>query len=181
MFAPTLKLPLLGAALVAVALAGCATMTVRSYAEKGATFPHYQTYMWGPADELTTGDPRLDNNPFFHDRVRADVEKLLAARGFKKQMAAPADLTVHYHASFRDRIDVNGIDREYGYCEDVDSCRPYISEAGTLTIDLVDTKTKRLAWRGWAEGTVNGVIDNQAWMEKQIDEAVTKIVESIPR
>ncbi len=181
MFAPTLKLPLLGAALIAVALAGCATMTVRSYAEKGATFPHYQTYMWGPADELTTGDPRLDNNPFFHDRVRADVEKLLAARGFKKQRAAPVDLTVHYHASFRDRIDVNGIDREYGYCENVDSCRPYISEAGTLTIDLVDTKTKRLAWRGLAEGIVNGVIENQAWMEKQIDEAVTRIVESIPR
>ena len=181
MFAPTLKLRLLGTALVALALAGCATMTVRSYSEKGATFPHYETYMWGPADELTTGDPRLDNNPFFHERVRADVEKLLAARGFKKVTAAPGDLIVHYHASFRDRIDVNGIDREYGYCEEVDTCRPYVSEAGTLTIDLVDAKAKRLAWRGWAEGTVNGVIENQDYMEKKIDDAVAKIGENIPR
>ncbi|MEO8677631.1 MAG: DUF4136 domain-containing protein [Vicinamibacterales bacterium] len=181
MFAPTLKLRLIGAAFVAAALAGCASMTVRSYTERGAQFPHYTTYIWGTPDELTTGDPRLDNNPFFRDRVRADVDRLLAERGFKKVMAAPADLIVHYHASFHDRIDVNGIDREYGYCEDVDSCRPYIAEAGTLTIDLVDAKAKRLAWRGWAEGTVDGMVENQAYMEKKVDDAVTRIVENIPR
>ena len=180
MFAPTLKLRILAITLFAPALTACATMSVRSYAERGAQFPHYQIYMWGPADQLTTGDPRLDNNPFFHERIQADVDKLLAARGYKKVMTAPSDLTVHYHASIVQRVDVNGVDREYGYC-DADECRPYVSEAGTLAIDLVDSRTKRLAWRGWAESTVDGVIDNQAWMEKKIDDAVARIVENIPR
>ena len=181
MFAPTVKLRFLVIALVAAVGAGCATMTAHSYVEKGAQFPHYTTYMWGTPDQMTTGDPRLDNNPFFQERIRGDVDKLLAARGFKKQLAAPADLIVHYHASFRDRIDVNGVDREYGYCEDPDTCRPYVSRAGTLTIDLVDARAKRLAWRGWSEGTVEGMIDDQKWMEKKLDDAVTKIVDGIPR
>ena len=56
-----------------------------------------------------------------------------------------------------------------------------MSDAGTLTIDLVDSNSKRLAWRGWAEGSVDGVVDNQAGMEKKIDDAVTRIVEGVPR
>lgn len=180
MFTQSVKARALAIAIVAVALAGCATMQVSSYVERGATFPHYQTYMWGPADQLATGDPRLDNNPFFNERIQADVEKQLAGRGFMKVNVAPADLTVHYHASFHDRIDVNGVDREYGYC-DAEDCRPYVSEAGTLTIDLVDARTKRLAWRGWAEGTMDGVIDDQAQMERKIHDAVTHIVEGIPK
>ncbi len=32
-----------------------------------------------------------------------------------------------------------------------------------------------------AEGAVNGVIGNQKWMEEKIDEAVTRILERLPR
>jgi len=38
-----------------------------------------------------------------------------------------------------------------------------------------------LIWRGWAEGSIEGVIDNQTWMESRIDEAVAKILERLPR
>ena len=77
-------------------------------------------------------------------------------------------------------IEVDGVDRAYGYCE-AEECRPYVAEAGTLTIDLVDTRTNRVIWRGWSEGIVDGVIDNQAWLEKRIDDAVTRIVDNVPR
>jgi len=168
------------AALIAVASMGCATLNVRSYAERGAAFTRYHTYTWGPADELTTGDPRLDANPFFHGRIQADVEQRLAARGFEKVQSGSADLTVHYHANLRQRVDVGGVDRGFGYC-DADECRPYVSEAGTVTIDLVDARTRRLVWRGWVEGTLDGVVDNQSWMERKIDDAVARIVDTIPR
>jgi hypothetical protein len=56
-----------------------------------------------------------------------------------------------------------------------------VYDAGTLLIDLVDARTNRLVWRGWAEGSVDGVIDNQEWMEARIDEAVTRILERLPR
>ena len=75
--------------LAAFAFSSCATMGVSSYIETGADIARYQTYGWASAGTLSTGDPRLDNNPFFHERLQTDVERQLAARGFEKTAAAP--------------------------------------------------------------------------------------------
>jgi Domain of unknown function (DUF4136) len=50
-----------------------------------------------------------------------------------------------------------------------------------LFIDLVDARTDRLVWRGWARGNIDGVIDDQDWMEQSIDEAVARIMRELPR
>jgi hypothetical protein len=159
--------------------AGCATMNVNSYAERGADLRQYRTYNWGPPDTRSTGDPRLDNNPFFDERVRAQVEEQLARRGFSKGASARSDLLVHYHASVSQDIDIRQLDRSTSYCANHD-CKPFIYDKGTLFVDLVDSRTDKLVWRGWAEGSVDGVIDNQAWMESRIDEAVAKILARLP-
>lgn len=166
------------AAIAAAALAGCATMNVRSYVARNADFNRYTTYAWGPADVMSTGDPRLDNNTFFRARLQTDVNAGLAARGFEQADAESADLLVHYHMSVTQRIDVNEIDQKYGYCED---CRPSVYDAGTLTLDLVDTRTGRLVWRGWAERSIEGVLEKQEWVERQIDDAVARILARLPR
>jgi hypothetical protein len=57
------------------ALAGCATMRVGSFVERGTNFTVYRTYAWASDAQLSTGDPRLDNNEFFQTRLRAAVEK----------------------------------------------------------------------------------------------------------
>jgi Domain of unknown function (DUF4136) len=168
-------------AAASIALTGCAPMRVNSYVERGVDLAQYHTYDWDPAaDQLVTGDPRLDDNPFFHERVQADVDRQLATRGFEKTATGVPDLRIHYHVSVRQRLDVNGADRDRGYCRGND-CRPYVYEAGTLLLDLVDTHTSRVVWRGWAEGSVDGLIDDQKWMEQQIDDAVTRILAGIPR
>jgi len=165
--------------LVALVLAGCAAMTVSSYVEQGADFTRYRTYNWAPDDQLSTGDPRLDNNPFFQAQVRQSVEGELARRGYAKATSAP-DVIVHYHANVTDTVDASAIDREAGYCDE-NSCRPFVYEAGTLVLDLVDARTERLVWRGWAKDTFDGIIENQDWMEERIGEAVAKIMERLPR
>ena len=55
-----------------------------------------------------------------------------------------------------------------------------IRGAGTLFIDLVDRRTNRLVWRGWAAGSIEGLIDDQAWLEKRIDETVARIMLRLP-
>lgn len=120
---------------------------------------------------------RLDNNEFFQERVKTAVEKGLDARGLEKTTSGTADVVVHYHASVTQRVDANGVDERYGYGED---CRPFVFDAGTLTLDVVDARTNRLVWRGWAESSIDGVIDNQQWLERRIDEAVTRILERFP-
>lgn len=171
----TLRLAAAGAA--ALLLAGCATLHVRSYVQPGADFERYRTYGWGAPDTFTTGDPRLDGNTFFRDRLQAGVDARLASRGLEQADAGAADLLLHYHMNITQRIDVNEIDEKYGYCND---CQPAAYDAGTLTLDLIDASTGRLVWRGWAERSIEGVFDRQDWMERQIDEAVAGILERLP-
>jgi hypothetical protein len=60
-----------GLSMVALALAGCATLRVNSYVEeRGADFARYRSYAWAEREAFSTGDPRLDNNRFFSQPSR---------------------------------------------------------------------------------------------------------------
>lgn len=168
---------ILGVTSAALALAACATMRVNSFVERGTNFNALRTYSWAPAAQLATGDPRLDNNEFFQARLQAAVEKGLSARGLEKAESGQPDFVLHYHASVSQRVDAGGLDDKYGYCED---CRPSVFDAGTLTLDVVDVRTNRLVWRGWAESTFDGVVDNQQWLERRIDDGVARILQTFP-
>jgi hypothetical protein len=175
------KMTFLFTAMAALATAGCATMLVSSHIERDATFADYVTYDWGPPDNLPVGDPRLDNNPFFNDYLQGAIEKKMAAKGFERAVTGTPDLLVHYHASVHQKLDVYEVDSRYGYC--YGNCQPQVVdyELGTLIIDIVDTKTSKVIWRGWAQDTMNGVIDDQDRLEKQVGEGVTKMMMLLPR
>ncbi len=97
-------------------------------------------------------------------------------RGFEKSDSP--DMLIHYHASVSQEIHV---------IHDEDSQQsseagiPEVYDAGTLLIDLVDASSHRLLWRAWAEDSFDGVIDNQAWMEQKIDQAVARILAQLPQ
>ena len=44
----------------------------------------------------------------------------------------------------------------------------------------VDSRSNRLLWRGWAERGLEGVIDDQTWMDEVVDDAVRRIMERFP-
>jgi hypothetical protein len=161
---------------------GCAsTMNVSSHVQSGLDFEQYRTYDWGPADALPTGDARLDKNPFFQDHVEGAVDKQLASRGLERSAPGKADLLIHYHASIDRRLNVNVADRQYGYCYQ-DDCPAYVSEyeAGTLVVDVVDTRTNRVIWRSWAQDSVEPMLNNADTMERKINEGVTRMMERFP-
>lgn len=165
--------------ILALAASGCVTMSVSSHLERNTDFTQYRTWDWGPADTLPTGDPRLDSNPFFKDHFEGAVEKALVTKGLRRAaVGTQADLIVHYHANISQRFQVNepspncGTDCEVSVIE---------YDQGTLVIDMVDGKTTRLVWRGWAQDSVNGTIDRQDRLEQQINEAVTKMMARFPR
>jgi hypothetical protein len=162
--------------------AGCATLTVSSHIERGVDFRQYATYDWGPPDNLPIGDPRLDNNPFFADRLQGAVEKALAANGYERAAGSPPDLLVHYHANVMQRFDVNAADQPYGYCYG-DNCEARVVEfeEGTLVVDLIDTKTNKVVWRGWAQDTMTGVIDHQDRLDQKVDDGITKMMRRLPQ
>jgi hypothetical protein len=165
--------------LSASVVAGCATLTVDSHLARDVDMRSFRTFDWALADTASTGDPRLDNNRFFDERVRRQVETELTRRGFERGDSNTPQLMVHYHMKVGQRFDMRTMDHAYGYCEAVD-CRPDVYDAGTLVVDLVDPRSNRLIWRGWAEGSFEGVIDNQEWLEKRIDETVARIMDRLP-
>jgi hypothetical protein len=166
-----------GLVLAVVFAAACAAMNIGSFVQRGFDMSLVRTFEWAPAEHLQTGDPRLDNNQFFQRYVKAAVERELAARGLERADPGMADVVVHYHASVTQRVDTAGADEKYGACED---CRPSVFDAGTLTLDLVDAGTNRLVWRGWAERSIQGVLEDQQWMERDVDRAVASILAGLP-
>ena len=176
-------LPLRSTGAIALALSafiasGCALRQVNSYTERGFDPARYHTYQWAPDEERPTGDPPLDNNPFFRGCVVAGVDDALAKRGYQKATAERADLVIQYHVQITQRVETAGADLVYRACTE---CRPYVYDAGSLVIDLVDARTRALLWRGWAEGDISGIMENQSWMEERVAEAVSRIMERLPR
>jgi hypothetical protein len=165
-----------------IALTACATLRVSSHVERGLDFTRYRTFDWGPADALPAGDPRLDNDRFFEDRLEGAIEKQMAARGYARAAEGTVpDVRIHYHAVVARRFDVDEADRRSGFCTG-EGCLPGIVDyqQGTLIVDVIDTQTNRLVWRGWAQGGVDGVLGNRDRLARRIDDSVGGMFVQLP-
>jgi hypothetical protein len=164
-------------AVAGLLLGGCAAVTAGSYVTPRAGLTGYATYAWAPDDETPTGDPRLDSNPFVRERVRTGVDRELSTRGYLPAAGGIPDLMVHIHMSVTQVIDTSLIDQQF--CVETD-CRPFVYQAGTIVVDLVDAVTNTLVWRGWAESNLGDLIDDQAALDRRVDESVTRILARLP-
>ena len=160
-------------------LVSCAPVRVHSYAERDLDVHRYHAYTWAPPDAFSTGDPRLDNNTFFIERIQRAVDGHLRQKGFERVERRQPDFVVHYHARVEQRLDSTELRPWEPACQSGD-CRPFVYAAGTLLIDVVDARSNRLMWRGAAERGLEGVIDDQALMEATVDDAVKRIMERFP-
>jgi hypothetical protein len=165
----------------ALAVTGCATMNVSSHVEQGLDFTQYHTYGWGPADALPTRDPRLDGDPFFHDHMQGAVDKSLQSRGLALTTSGTPDLLLHYHANVTERLRASSLDQPDGTCTS-ESCWGGVTEyeAGTIVLDVVDARTSRVIWRGWAQEDLQRLIDDHDKMAKDIDQAVARMLRRLP-
>jgi len=169
-------IPLVGAAAVAAVTAACAPVTVTSFTERGVQVPRYGTYDWGTVDTAVPGDPRLDNNSFFHDYLRGAIDRQLRSRGYEQTALTP-DLRVHYHASAAQRIYISGTEPTRERCID---CAVQVYDEGTVLIDLVDARTGALVWRGSARTDIAGAVADQARLERVLERVVTRIIKTLP-
>ena len=161
--------------------ASCASITTNAYLQHGAAIASYETYGWGPAASRSTGDPRLDNNEIFDACVRSQIEAELDRRGFERVngLGLP-DLLVHYHASVTQKIDTRELDRGYVSHHEAHDRAPMVYDQGTLVIDLIDSRTNQLVWRGWAENGIASEIDHQTWTEQRVEQAIDRILRPLP-
>jgi hypothetical protein len=175
--------PLIGMMMAAAVLAaaGCATMGASSHIDTGFNFARLRTFDWGSPDAFPVGDPRLDENPIFLDHLHGAVEKQMAARGYERVVTGRPQLLIHFHANIDRRLNVNAADAKYGYCLN-DACRAGVREyeAGTLIVDVIDVRTNRLVWRGWAQDSVEGVLEDRDRLVRMVDAGVARMFANFP-
>jgi hypothetical protein len=167
---------------LALAAGGCAARHAGSYIERNIDFAQYRTYDWAPPDALPVEDPRLAENPYFQDYVEGAVQRGLAIRGFGEEPVMDPDLLIHYHASVTRRIAVDPFDRARGGACYNEACgvRVMEFEAGMLILDVLDARTGRLVWRGWARHGVADILNDPDRMAARITEAVEGMLATMP-
>ena len=143
--------------LTLVAVVGCSSFSTNFDYDPAADFQDLKTYSWleGPVPS------RFE---LAHRRAVEIVNQVLAEHGYRKTTDNP-DFGVAVHFSTQQKVQVT--DWGYGYAggaryrgrygsygagRDID-VRQYTE--GSLILDVVDSASKQLIWRGSATGTVS--------------------------
>lgn len=158
-------------ALVALALmAGCTTITTQSSRDPEADMAAYQTYKIESKSNLP---------PHLARRIEQALRENLLAAGLSA--SENPDLLVNFYTVVHDELQVTETQvptlvtfrRGYTVWNTYETDVRQVTE-GTLLVDIVDGKSKRLIWEGSAHGVVSrGNVDRN---HKKIDQAVAKML-----
>lgn len=159
----------------------------RIYVEQDNTaqFASYRSYAWVSPPAAPVRDPILDSQ-ILEGRVQQAVEADLKARGYVEAPSADsADFLVTYHTASKQKIESSGSSFSLGIVDafprgfgSVVVGGPQVEsrEEGTLMLDIIDGKSKRLAWRGWTMGWVN----QGNYTAEAVADAVHQILDKFP-
>jgi hypothetical protein len=147
------------AAMVALIAANAQAQDVKTDFDPGASFTSYKTYFWAKTDPIP-------GNDLMNARVLEAVDKWLTAKGWTKGAEAQADVAVVANVSTAERKSLDtfysgGGMGGWGYYGGwrggmgTASTQVNTYTDGTMVVDLFDTKTKKLVWRGMASDTLS--------------------------
>lgn len=190
-----MSLSRLAGALLVLGFASCTTIQTNTNYDPNAVqeVAAYRTYTWLPMKE--GADPAV-YNPIIQARVHQAVDHELQSRGYK--LAEPgqkADFEIGWHGAINHKVDVDYINSYYGYAWDpwydpfygpvayggAGVATPVVREyrQGTLILDVVDTGSNKLVWRGTAQAELSENTDANK-SQKLINEASHKMLENFP-
>ena len=150
---------------------------VKTDYDRSANFAQYKTYSW---EKVKTKDA-LDV-----DRIKSAVNAALAAKGWN-QVESGGDVSIiavemtqkeQTLNTFYDGFGGGWGWRRFGgggFGEATTTTDTY--KVGTVVIDLFDTKTKQLIWRGSASDTLSSNSDKNI---KNLDKGVDKMFKNFP-
>src|ERR1700758_758714 len=123
---------------------------VKTDYDHNADFTKYKTYCW---EHVQTKDP------LFIDRIKSAVNAALAAKGWT-EVPSGGDVSIIAIQTTQEQQTLNTFYDGFGggwgwrrFGGATTTTETY--QVGTLVIDLFDTKTKQLIWRGTASDTLS--------------------------
>ncbi|NTV92011.1 MAG: DUF4136 domain-containing protein [Chlorobiaceae bacterium] len=177
-----------------VLLAGCSDLAVFSDYDPQCNFGNYRSYCWPSSAQKKNEEDYLTQNPFIYNRICSAVDRELSKRGYTLKASDDADFIMNLQAHIEKRTVVRSLPQTYfpryyfrrgGFWYDpwwgFGERESYLSsyEEGTLVVDVVDARHKKLVWRGIAKGLVKQYRNADA-MQADIDRAVYEILRQFP-
>jgi nanoRNase/pAp phosphatase (c-di-AMP/oligoRNAs hydrolase) len=150
---------------------------VKTDYDRGANFAQYKTYSW---EHVKTQDP-LDVN-----RIKNAVNTALTAKGWT-QVDSGGDVSIVAVEMTRDQQTLNTFYNGFGggwggrrfggggFGDATTTTETY--KVGSVVVDLFDTKTKQLIWRGTTSDTLS---NNSEKNIKNLDKGVEKMFKNFP-
>ncbi len=127
------------------------------------------TFAWNQESDQMMGDPRLQTNPFFEDRIHEAVEWELSLRGMRRVESSP-DLFVHHHSTLADHVYVTDVVDDSG----VTTSEVFSYEEGTIVVHLADPGSEEDLWVAWAAANVEAALagpdDMRMWVYAIVEE-----------
>jgi len=184
---------------VAAAFSGCSSYNYYSVTRKSLDRAKYKTFAWIP--EGKSKSTSIYNNDIATDKIVESASQEMRKKGFNLQSDNP-DLLLRYTAvvnkevkDYSDPVYYNPPSRilprvsYYGgrrvyYYSYYNPLPIYVGErersirikANSIMIDIIDRKTSKVIWRGWAEGEV----DNPEKAINEIPEVIGNIFKKLP-
>lgn len=159
--------------LTAMLCAAAAPATAKVYVDHdpGVDFSGFRTYAW------ISGTPSI--SPAGEALVRSALDGALQAHGLEQVDRAP-ELFVASHVTRSDRQQISmqtygGPAARSGW--DVSANGPQDVPVGTLIVDIVDARSKRLIWRGTGTATLSGKLSRN---EKKLNKVLAKMFREFP-
>jgi len=183
------KLIILFSAIILV-FSSCETMKVVSDYDKNVNFSKYKTYnvlQWDKEESARI-------NEFDQKRIINALHEQMQARGYKRADSG-SDLSVNPFLILDAKEQTTAYTNHYnmggygyyggfgyygfgpGYNMGTTTFQTEQYTVGTLIIDVLDNKTKRLIWQGIGKGTIK---ENRQDRDKNIPKAIAKIMEPYP-
>ena len=173
------KCRILFSMVIAILAATASAAEVKTDYDRTAVFSHYKTYSWG---KVHTGDP------LWTDRIKAAVASSLAAKGWT-EVESGGDVSIMAMEMTEDHRTLNtyydsfgggwgwrrwgGLGDDFGQSTTTEETY----QVGTLVVDLFDSNTRKLIWRGSASDTLS---DKSNKNIKHLDRDVEKMFDRFP-
>jgi hypothetical protein len=150
---------------------------VKTDYDRSANFAQYKTYSW---EQVKTKDP------LFVDRIKSDVHASLAAKGWT-EVPSGGDVSIIAIQTTQEQQTLNTFYDGFGggwgwrrfggggFGDATTTTETY--QVGTMVIDLFDTKTKQLIWRGTASDTLS---NNSNKNIENLNKGVEKLFKKFP-
>ena len=152
----------------------CLFAAVRTDYSHSTDFSHYKTYSWLKVEA---------GNSLWQDRIQKDVDAQLAAKGWQK-VARSGQASVAAVGSSKNEQQLQTFYNSFGggwFWQGLDNGVSTTTvediPVGTLMVDIFDSGTKKLIWRGSGEKALSGDPEKN---EKKLEDIVTDMFKHFP-